>query len=161
MQQRRPERPTGSDGNPWNIRVLSRLGSRVGYRWGDCGGSTRGAVQPHHTVPICSWLLPWGASISAVGLLAAIGLMLAIVGMAVPQVTNPVFLALTIVATPIGMAMGELAMLLICSGLFLPLGLVFRLFKRDALQLTIDRRSKTYWTAKKQAKGAASYYRQS
>ena len=71
------------------------------------------------------------------------------------------FLALAIVATPIGMVVGELALLLIYFGCFLPIGLVFRLFRRDALQLTIDRQAESYWERKRQPRSAASYYRQS
>jgi hypothetical protein len=86
---------------------------------------------------------------------------LAITGMVLPTVLKPVFLALTIVAIPIGMVIGEVAMLMIFFGVFLPFGLVFRFVQRDALQLRLDRNRDSYWDAKKQPANTASYYRQS
>jgi len=93
--------------------------------------------------------------------LALAGLFLAVVGVAAPTILKPVFLALTILATPIGMVIGELAMLTIYFGVFLPFGLVFRIIRRDNLQLQLDRDKDSYWEAKKQPANIASYYRQS
>jgi hypothetical protein len=110
-------------------------------------------------LPMLGWI--FGANLQVIGLLAALGLVLAVAGVAVPITVKPVFLAATIVATPIGMVIGELAMLLIFFGVILPFGLFFRAIQRDALQLTLDRNAKTYWKAKRQPNGMASYYRQS
>jgi len=115
---------------------------------------------------ICLLALPllgriWGAGIQAVGLLALIGALLAIAGFVAPVVVRPVFLALTIVTTPIGMVIGEIVMLFVYLGVFLPIGMYFRLTGRDALQLKIDRRAKTYWRPKRQANRPSHYYRQS
>lgn len=110
-------------------------------------------------LPALAWL--WGGGTTIVMTLALAGLLLAVAGMAVPTVLKPVFLALTIVATPIGMVIGELAMLAIYFAVFLPFGLVFRLAKRDSLQLRLDQDKESYWEAKKQPANIASYYRQS
>jgi len=53
------------------------------------------------------------------------------------------------------------SVLIIYFGVFLPFGLVFRLLRRDALQLELDRDRDSYWEPKKQPTSAASYYRQS
>jgi hypothetical protein len=110
-------------------------------------------------LPALAWL--WGGGTTVVMTFALAGLLLAVAGMAVPTALKPVFLALTIVATPIGMVIGELAMLTIYFGVFVPFGLVFRLAKRDSLQLRLDRDKESYWEAKKQPANIASYYRQS
>ena len=110
-------------------------------------------------LPALAWL--WGGGTTIVMTLALAGLLLAVAGMAVPTVLKPVFLALTIVATPIGMVIGELAMLAIYFGVFLPFGLVFRLAKRDSLQLRLNQDKDSYWETKKQPANIASYYRQS
>lgn len=110
-------------------------------------------------LPTVAWL--WGGGTTIVMALALTGLVLAVVGLAAPVMLKPVFLALTILATPIGMLIGELAMLIIYFGIFLPLGLIFRITRRDALQLRLDRSKETYWQAKKQPVDVASYYRQS
>ena len=110
-------------------------------------------------LPAIAWL--WGGDNTLVINLALVGLLLGIVGVAVPSVLKPVFLALTIVGTPIGMVIGELAMLAIYFCVFLPFGLVFRLTKRDSLGLKLDQDCESYWQAKKQPATNASYYRQS
>lgn len=109
--------------------------------------------------PFIGWI--WGGSTNTILVLALIGLVVAGLGMAAPEAIKPLFLALTLVATPIGIVLGELAMLLIYFGILLPLGMVFRVMKRDVLQLRFDRKSTTYWRPKKQPTNVASYYRQS
>jgi hypothetical protein len=94
-------------------------------------------------------------------LLALAGLVVGAAGVFLPKAVKPLFRGLTIMAAPIGMVIGEFAMLLIYFGVFLPFGLVFRIVKRDALQLKFDRKATTYWQPKRQPGGAASYYRQS
>ncbi len=110
-------------------------------------------------LPLVAWV--WGASWSVIGVLAGIGLTIAIVSLVFPQAVKPLFLGLMIVALPIGMVVGELAMLLIYFGLFLPISLVFRLLGRDPLERKLDRNAKSYWQSKKQPRSAASYYYQS
>ena len=110
-------------------------------------------------LPLVAWL--WGGGTQVIAGTAVAGLVLAIAGWFVPRTIKPIFLLLTIVATPIGMVIGEFAMMAIYFGVFLPIGLIFRLIGRDALQRTIDRDQKTYWQPKEQPKDAASYYRQS
>lgn len=110
-------------------------------------------------LPLVGWF--WGASREwIIGLLAA-GVVLAGVGWVVPRLLKPLFLALSLVALPIGMILGEVAMLAIFFGLFLPIGMVMRLSGRDALRLRQDKQTKSFWLPKKQARDAASYYRQS
>lgn len=110
-------------------------------------------------LPGVGWI--WGGGTATVLLLASIGLVLALAGMAAPTILKPIFLALTLVTAPIGMVVGEFALLLVYFGVFLPFGLVFRIVRRDGLQLRLERKRKTYWQAKKQPSNVASYYRQS
>lgn len=107
------------------------------------------------------WLVLGGAHVTILLWLGAAGLLLAVTGIALPKALKPVFLALMIVATPIGIVIGEIAMLLIYFGVFFPIGLAFKLMNRDALQRKLDRNASTYWQAKAQPRNAASYYRQS
>lgn len=51
---------------------------------------------------------------------------------------------------------GELAMLLIYFGCFLPIGLVFRVVKYDALKLDLEESKTTYWETKKSPTNMAS-----
>ena len=108
--------------------------------------------------PLLGWL--WGAPSDVLFGLVAAGLIVGLVGFAVPVSVKPLYLALMAVTAPIGMILGELAMLTIYFGLFLPMGLVFRLSRRDALQLKLDRSRSSYWQPKPQPKHITSYYRQ-
>ena len=110
-------------------------------------------------LPAVAWL--WGATTTVIAALALVGSGLAIVGLAEPALLKPLFLTLTIIATPIGMVIGEIALLIIYFGVFFPFGLVFRILRRDSLQLQLDRGRDSYWEAKKQPASPASYYRQS
>lgn len=109
-------------------------------------------------LPLIGWL--WGASPTAIGVLTVIGMITAAVSLLAPTAVKPLFLGLSIIAIPIGMVVGELAMLMIFLGVFLPIGLVFRMMRRDALALQFNRSSETYWQPKKQAQSTTSYYRQ-
>ena len=110
-------------------------------------------------LPAVGW---WrGAGSVVLATLVLVGVALAVVGWFVPRAIRPVFLALMIVAIPIGMLIGELSLLAIYFGVFLPIGLCFRLLKRDSLKLRPERERATYWDVKAQPTGIASYYRQS
>lgn len=103
----------------------------------------------------------WGGSPAVVVGLAAFGAAIAAIGWFRPQALKTLFVGLTIVAIPIGMIVGELAMLAIFFAVFLPIGLAFRLACRDSLRLKHDPKASTYWQAKRQPAGVAGYYRQS
>ena len=110
-------------------------------------------------LPLIGWL--WGASGSTVGILGGVGLFIAVLGLAIPAAVKPVFILLTLITAPIGLVVGEIAMLLIFFGVFLPIALLFRVLRRDELQRTLDRNAPSYWQEKKQARDVASYFRQS
>ena len=110
-------------------------------------------------LPAIGWL--WGGGPKTISGLLAIGCVLAVIGCFFPRALRIPFLSLTVAATPLGLIIGELAMLLIYFGVFLPIGLCFRLLGRDALQLKMGRSQTTYWQARKPAGGPESYYRQS
>ena len=109
-------------------------------------------------LPFIGWL--WGGWEIAIWC-AAVGGVLALVGLIFPRALKPVFLGLTLVALPIGMVIGELAMIIIYFAVFLPIGIFFHVSRRDRLQLRTDRSNDSYWQRKRQPTGPASYYRQS
>lgn len=109
-------------------------------------------------LPMIAWF--WGASTNFILVLAAIGMVIALASMFLPQLVKPLFLGLMLVTAPIGMIIGEFAMLLIYVLTIIPIGLIFRLTGRDALQGRLDRNAQTYWKNKKQPASAKHYYRQ-
>jgi len=88
-----------------------------------------------------------------------IGITIAALSFVWPKAVNGLFVGLTLALAPIGMVVGEVAMLWLFFGLFLPIGLVFRLIGRDALQRRIDKDASTYWEAKREPEKVSNYYR--
>jgi len=109
--------------------------------------------------PLLAWL--WKASLAVVVGFGLAGAGLALLGLTFPRALKPIFLGLMLVSLPIGLVVGEAAMLVIYYGVFLPIGLVFRILGRDSLEMRFDRQAVTYWRPKPQPRGPASYYRQS
>ncbi|MGB0599804.1 MAG: hypothetical protein ACPGLY_24230 [Rubripirellula sp.] len=105
----------------------------------------------------------WGLSLSGtkVMTLAMIGILLLIIGLIAPRMLKPVFLLLSLVASPIGMILGELSMLVIYFAIVFPIGLLLRMLHRVPLELNFDRDQESYWTSKECAKDVTNYYRQS
>lgn len=110
-------------------------------------------------LPAIGWM--WGGGSLVLGVLTAAGMLLASIGIVAPSLLSPLFLTLSIVTMPVGLVMGELAMLTIYFCVFLPLGFLFRIIGRDALQQRIDRNCESYWVPKARPTSVAAYYRQS
>lgn len=108
-------------------------------------------------LPTAGWL--WGANQQVLWTLAGVGVLLGLLAVVAPKALKPAFIAACLVSLPIGIVVGELTVAVIFLGLFVPLGLFFRLIGRDALQLRIDRGAETYWTPKRRPADAASYLR--
>jgi hypothetical protein len=109
-------------------------------------------------LPLLGWL--WGGSPQLIETLAIIGSVVAGVGLILPQSLKYLFIGLSVAATPVGLVVGELAMLLIYFCVFLPIGIVFRLTGRDSLQLRGPRSRQSYGEAKPQPASLKSYFRQ-
>ena len=111
-------------------------------------------------IPLLCWL--WiSADQLTIGLAAAGGLAIGIIGLLRPSLVKYIFLALMVIAIPIGMVVSEVVLALIFFGVFTPLGLVFRCMGRDALEREIKPDAKTYWQDRKTPQSVASYFRQS
>ena len=76
-----------------------------------------------------------------------------------PSLISPLYVALTLVTLPIGLIVGEAALVAIYIGVFLPIGILFRLMGRDALQRTIDRSAVSYWEESRGEQPKKSYLR--
>jgi hypothetical protein len=108
--------------------------------------------------PMLTWI--WVGGIQAVSVAAAIGLACTALGWAWPWAIRPLYLALSVLAVPLGMILGEIFLLLIYFSVVLPIGVMFRIRRRDALKLDFDRHRDSYWEPKKQPQNAKSYFRQ-
>ena len=108
-------------------------------------------------LPLVGWL--WNVGESGIAILLAIGAIIAILSFSYPPAAKYIFVGLTLAVAPIGMVVGEVVMLFLFLGVFLPIGLVFRVIGRDALQRSIDKRASTYWQSKQEPKNVSHYYR--
>jgi len=108
-------------------------------------------------LPLLGWLWNFSAN-GLTGMLIA-GSLVAILSFVWPPAVKLIFVGLMLVAAPIGMVVGELAILLIFLGIFLPISLIFKLTGRDALRLKFDKNAATYWQPKSEPKHVSSYYR--
>lgn len=92
--------------------------------------------------------------------LSALGGLFCLVGLALPGLLWPVYVALMAVAMPIGFVVSNLLLRIIFYLILAPLGLAFRLAGRDPLLLkkpNVD----SFWQPHLQRSDPRSYYRQS
>ena len=109
----------------------------------------------------CRWPPRVGTrgALPAVACAAAIGGLLAATGMIWPRVLRPLVVAVNVATAPLALVIHDLVLSLAFFLVVVPLGLVFRLFGRDPLQLKIDRKVSSYWQPKKQPRDMRSYFR--
>lgn len=120
-------------------------------------------------VPLAGWLFmhrpmpgTWSSTQGVIlGILFMSGLLMAFLSLVSPRLLRWPFLALCLVGLPIGMIVSELVIAAIYFLVFTPMALLFKLIGRDALQRKLEPDAVTYWQAKRQASGPASYFRQS
>lgn len=109
-------------------------------------------------LPFLGWL--WSASLETLFMLSGVGLVLSVLGILSPILLKPIFVGLMFIALPIGLVVSEIALALIFFGVFLPIGLCFRIVSRDSLQRRLDRNAQSYWQEKRKPRNVSSYYHQ-
>jgi hypothetical protein len=92
--------------------------------------------------------------------LAALAVVIGGLGLLRPQLIRPIFVGWMVLAFPIGWTVSLVLLGLVYYGLFLPIGLVFRLVGRDALQLRPRPDATTYWTSRPEVADVRRYFRQ-
>ena len=120
-------------------------------------------------LPLLAWLFSGKPSASTweakhttiIGAMTALGCLAGAAAWWRPALLKWVFVAVSVITFPIGFVLGEIAMIFVYSIAFIPMALLFRILRRDALQRSLDHEADTYWQPKEQPKGASSYYRQS
>jgi hypothetical protein len=102
----------------------------------------------------------WGESRTAAVVLAVLACAVGLPGVIYPQTIRLVFVAAMVAAFPIGWVVSRILLAVLFYGLFTPMGLLFRLLRRDALQLQHRPHKESYWEAKPAPAGVHSYLRQ-
>ena len=110
------------------------------------------------TLPLATALWTRG-SLPAMNYATLIGGGLGIIGAFWPRALRPLVVAVNVLTAPLALIAHDLVLSLAFFCVVVPVGLLFRLFGRDPLQLKNDRRAATYWQAKKPARDVRSYFR--
>jgi hypothetical protein len=93
-------------------------------------------------------------------LLAGAAIGLGSIGLLRPERIRPIYTALTKLTYPIGHVVSLVVLGALFYGVFAPLGLFFRLIRRDALDIRLPERP-SHWTAKEAVTDFRRYTRQS
>jgi saxitoxin biosynthesis operon SxtJ-like protein len=101
-----------------------------------------------------------GGSQTAAMTVGAIGIAAFVIGLPLPGVLRPLYWLMMLVAVPIGHVLSLALLGFIYFGVFTPIGLVFRVMRRDALTLKRPTGKKSYWREYRQPTRASDYYRQ-
>ena len=88
-----------------------------------------------------------------------LGAVVCLVGLPFPRLVLPIYLLLTALTFPIGLAISWIALIVIYYGLFTPIGLGLKLLGKDPMDREL-RTSDTYWVKRKPTPPAANYYKQ-
>lgn len=99
------------------------------------------------------WTGPW-----TLGLLALGALQLVLFLCRIEAPTRWLFLALSLIAFPIGFVLSHVLMASIFYLVVTPIGLAFRLIGRDAMQRRFDRDLGSYWRQRGPQRPPASYF---
>ena len=91
--------------------------------------------------------------------IAAIAACIGVSGLLWPWTVRPLFVTLMVVTAPIGWAVSHVLLGIIFFGLFTPIGLVFRILRRDVLQRSFEADAETYWQPKLMPTDSARYLR--
>jgi Saxitoxin biosynthesis operon protein SxtJ len=91
------------------------------------------------------------------GLLASV---VGVLGLTRPKWMRFIYVGWMVLAFPIGWAISQAMLVVMFFGLFAPIGLVFRLLGRDALQRTRQPEPKSYWTRKPAPADLRHYFKQ-
>lgn len=92
--------------------------------------------------------------------LAVVAISVGVVGLAAPQAIRWVYVAATLAAFPIGFVVSHVVLAVTYYLLITPIGVLFRLIGRDALQIQRVASPDSYWSAKRMPSDARSYFRQ-
>ena len=101
-----------------------------------------------------------GARLGVVGLLAGIGLLSGLLSLLAPAANQPLYVAMTLIALPIGFVLSYV----ILGGLFYlvitPVGLLLRLASRDPMSRRFLRGESSYWVDARPPRAKESYFKQ-
>ena len=94
------------------------------------------------------------------GAFAGLAVLSALLSLVYPKANLPIYLALTLVAFPIGFVLSYVIMGTLFYAMITPVGLFMRLIGRDPMHRGFDREAESYWVDVSGARAKESYFRQ-
>lgn len=92
--------------------------------------------------------------------IVAVGGFIGLSGFLSLELTRYIYVTLTAVTLPVGLAISLILMTVFYFGLITPLGLVFRFVRRDALSRRFDPHARSYWIPHEPTTKMERYFRQ-
>ena len=92
--------------------------------------------------------------------LGLLALVVGSLGMARPEWMRFIYVGWMVLAFPIGWTISQVMLAVMFFGLFAPIGLVFRLVRRDSLQRASRPESRSYWVPKPATVDLGRYFKQ-
>jgi len=118
------------------------------------------------TAPVASAILAavlvfvWGAAVVWAIAVLAVGAGISLCSLVSLKATRVVYLILTLVALPIGHLISFVLLAVFYFLLLTPLGLFFRLIRRDPLHRNLDRSCTSYWICRRPPADMDRYFHQ-
>jgi hypothetical protein len=104
-----------------------------------------------------SWL---NRSIFPAAATSSLAILLGVAGWFRPKIIRPVYVAWMMVVFPIGWTVSRFTLAILFYCVFTPLGLLFRLLGRDALNLSLQPEANSYWVLKEISNDPRRYLKQ-
>lgn len=117
-----------------------------------------GGLLYWHVLPVARAL--GGAAPVVAFVLWSIAVASGLLSLVAPRGNRPLYVALSVVAYPIGFVVSHIVMGIFFFGILTPLGLVFRLLGRDALHRRFEPGAATYWVPRKPTEDVKRYFAQ-
>ena len=106
------------------------------------------------------WEIFWRGRTDFGGVLALLAVTIGSIGLIRPEWIRYIYVGWMILAFPIGWMMSQIILLAMFFGLFTPIGLIFRLFRRDTLQQIRRPELESYWEPKPEPTDLRRYFKQ-
>jgi hypothetical protein len=91
-------------------------------------------------------------------ILIGLGALSGLLSLMAPRANRPLYVGLVVLTYPIGFVVSYVIMGVLFYLVITPVGLVFRLLRRDSLTRRIDRDAPTYWVARPEGELAKERY---
>jgi hypothetical protein len=94
------------------------------------------------------------------GGLAGLSLLSGLLSLVHPRANLPIYVGLTLLSYPIGFVLSYVIMGTLFFGVITPVGLIFRLMRRDALHRRMEPQAASYWLDPRPRRSRESYFKQ-